>query len=100
MPNPNEDFDLSGPADNLAHVLLELNSDLTESIYTGVATTITDRVDLIQHTVAATTRSVLDTLEEHVTLVPHGYEAEDQFQFKLGDVRERFDRCYLQSINS
>lgn len=86
--------------DQMAKALLEMNSTVVESIYTGVKPVCEDPLEVIQAAVRMTTLSTLDTIEEFAQIFPAGNNLGSMPFFDGGELQAAFESTYADAINS
>lgn len=88
-------------ANQIAKALLEMNSTVVESIFTGVMTTVNDPLEIVQIAVQQATQGTLDTLDDYVaiTLVEPPVGAPIPW-FASGELSAAYSLQYIESINS
>ena len=86
--------------DQIAKALLEMNSTVVETIYTGVATATDDPLEIIQAAVKMATHCTLDVIDDFGQIFVNGNDLGSQPFFDSRELSEAFDRVYTEAINT
>lgn len=86
----------------LANALVDMNSTVVESVYTGICTATDDKLEIIQAAVKMATNMTLLTLEDHaiMQLTCVGDEGGEEPLVSFDRLSDEFDRVYTEAINT